>query len=92
MTPDHPPPTAHHTPPPPPNQIVYIKAAEPFASKGMFQPIRVTGVLKTEFGKQKLFLVDGASEVPTGYRMTDAQVVAYTAGKKATPRKAPGHP
>ena len=81
-----------HTPPPPPNQIVYVKANAPFASKGMFQPIQVTGVLKTEYGTQKLFLVDGASEIPTGYNMANAQVVAYTAGKKATPRKAPGHP
>lgn len=36
-----------HVPPPPPNQIIYVKAAEGFEVSGQFDPVYVTGTLKT---------------------------------------------
>ena len=36
-----------HVPPPPPNQIIYVKAAEGFEVNGQFDPVYVTGTLKT---------------------------------------------
>jgi hypothetical protein len=36
-----------HVPPPPPNQIIYVKAAEAFEAGGQFDPVYVTGTLKT---------------------------------------------
>jgi hypothetical protein len=36
-----------HVPPPPPNQIIYVKAADGFEITGQFDPIYVTGTLKT---------------------------------------------
>jgi hypothetical protein len=36
-----------HVPPPPPNQIIYVKAADGFEVKGQFDPVYVTGTLKT---------------------------------------------
>jgi uncharacterized protein len=36
-----------HVPPPPPNQIIYVKAAEGFEVSGQFDPVFVTGTLKT---------------------------------------------
>jgi hypothetical protein len=36
-----------HVPPPPPNQIIYVKAAEGFEVTGQFDPVYVTGTLKT---------------------------------------------
>ncbi|MDX2288043.1 MAG: DUF3299 domain-containing protein [Hyphomicrobiaceae bacterium] len=36
-----------HVPPPPANQIVYVKTSEPFAIKGEFDPVYVTGTMKT---------------------------------------------
>jgi hypothetical protein len=36
-----------HVPPPPPNQIIYVKAAEGFEVAGQFDPVYVTGTLKT---------------------------------------------
>jgi len=36
-----------HVPPPPPNQIIYVKAADAFEIGGQFDPIYVTGTLKT---------------------------------------------
>jgi hypothetical protein len=35
-----------HVPPPPANQIVYVKAAQGFDVKGLFDPVWVTGTLK----------------------------------------------
>lgn len=37
-----------HVPPPPANQIVYVKAAKAFDIKGQFDPVWVTGTMKTE--------------------------------------------
>ncbi len=37
-----------HVPPPPPNQIVYVKAAKGFEVGGTFDPVTVTGTMKTE--------------------------------------------
>jgi uncharacterized protein len=36
-----------HVPPPPPNQIIYVKAEAGFEVKGQFDPVYVTGTLKT---------------------------------------------
>jgi hypothetical protein len=36
-----------HVPPPPPNQIIYVTAADGFELKGQFDPVYVTGTLKT---------------------------------------------
>jgi hypothetical protein len=37
-----------HVPPPPANQIVYVKADKGFEIAGQFDPVWVTGTLKTE--------------------------------------------
>jgi hypothetical protein len=37
-----------HVPPPPANQIIYVKAAGGFDVSGSFDPVRVTGTIKTE--------------------------------------------
>jgi len=37
-----------HVPPPPANQIVYVKAEKGLEIKGQFDPVTVTGILKTE--------------------------------------------
>lgn len=37
-----------HVPPPPANQIVYVKAAQGFEVSGSFDPVSVTGTIKTE--------------------------------------------
>ena len=36
-----------HVPPPPPNQIIYVKAEEGFEVTGQFDPVYVTGTIKT---------------------------------------------
>lgn len=37
-----------HVPPPPANQIIYVKSAQGFEVAGAFDPVKVTGILKTE--------------------------------------------
>jgi uncharacterized protein len=36
-----------HVPPPPPNQIIYVRAAEGFEVAGQFDPVYVTGTIRT---------------------------------------------
>lgn len=36
-----------HVPPPPPNQIIYVKTAKGFDVAGSFDPVYVTGTIKT---------------------------------------------
>jgi hypothetical protein len=55
-----------HVPPPPPNQIIYVKAADAFEIAGQFDPVYVTGTLKTE--RQFTGLA------ATGYTMDAARV------------------
>ncbi|MEZ5854073.1 MAG: DUF3299 domain-containing protein [Hyphomicrobiaceae bacterium] len=43
-----------HVPPPPPNQIVLVKASEPFAIQGTFDPVYVTGKIRTSAEKTEL--------------------------------------
>ena len=66
-----------HTPPPPPNQIVHVVAATPFESKGMFEAVTVTGVMKIGDRKSELYLVDGTADINMTYAMTGAGVEKY---------------
>jgi hypothetical protein len=55
-----------HVPPPPPNQIIYVKAADAFEIAGQFDPVYVTGTLKTAGQSTGLAV--------TGYTIEAAQV------------------
>jgi hypothetical protein len=66
-----------HTPPPPPNQIVHVVAREPFETKGMFEAVTVTAVMKTGDMTKNLYLVDGAADVHMSYSMKEAGVEKY---------------
>jgi hypothetical protein len=70
-----------HTPPPPPNQIVHIIAKTPFETKGMFEAVTVTGVMKLGDRKTELYLVDGKADINMTYSMADAGVVNYKKGE-----------
>lgn len=36
-----------HVPPPPANQLVFVTTSEPYESKGLFEPVNVTGMFGT---------------------------------------------
>lgn len=67
-----------HTPPPPPNQIVHVIAENGYLTDGgMYTPVWVTGLLKTERKEAELSLVDGNSQVPSVYSIGAASVTLY---------------
>ena len=64
-----------HTPPPPPNQIVHVSNPQGYeVDGGLYTPVWVSGLMRTEQTRANLEYVDGSSDVPSAYRM-DAQTV-----------------
>lgn len=66
-----------HTPPPPPNQIVHVISKEPFETKGMFEAVTITGVMRLKEVTKSLYLVDGTSDINTSYTMAGVLVEKY---------------
>jgi len=66
-----------HTPPPPPNQIIHVKVERGFQSSGMFEPVWVNGILKTEQSNPNLSFVDGSAQIPVAYTLTAEGVERY---------------
>ena len=69
-----------HTPPPPANQIVHVVVDENQASesKGLFEPVSVTGTMFTKQMSKSLYLVDGSSDINIGYSIQASMVEPYT--------------
>ncbi len=69
-----------HTPPPPVNQIIHVMVDEKMAreSKGLFEPVSVTGTLFTKRMSKNLFLKDGSSNINIGYSMQASMIEPYT--------------
>jgi hypothetical protein len=66
-----------HVPPPPANQIVYVRAKQPFKSEGLFAAIWVTGRMRVEKATKSLSLVDGTAAVSAVYAMEAVRVEPY---------------
>lgn len=66
-----------HTPPPPPNQIVHVKLDKPFAFKGAFDVVWVTGHLATAAATKSVYITDGSMDIDVGYSMRANRVEAY---------------
>lgn len=66
-----------HTPPPPPNQIVYVQIARGIKTKGLYEPVLVTGVLSTQASSQDLSYVDGSAKVDASYRLEARRVKPF---------------
>ena len=67
-----------HTPPPPPNQIVHVTTPTPFPSDGgLFTAVWVDGIIRSEKSNTNLSFVDGASDVPSGYKIDADSVKPY---------------
>ena len=67
-----------HTPPPPPNQIVHVRSEEGFETDGgLFTPVWVSGVMKTNQSRSNLSLVDGSSDIPSSYTIEASTVKIF---------------
>jgi len=67
-----------HTPPPPANQIVHVKLAKGFETDGgLYTPVWVNGVMKTEANNPELSYVDGRKNINVSYVMQADEVELY---------------
>ncbi len=60
-----------HVPPPPPNQLVMVTTERPYDSKGLFEPVTVTGMFGTASTSTQL------AEI--GYALSADRIVPYRA-------------
>jgi len=67
-----------HTPPPPPNQIVHVKTEDAYTTDGgLFSPVWVNGLMKTEQSQADLNFIDGSSNIPSSYALEAESVEPY---------------
>ncbi len=67
-----------HTPPPPPNQIVHVKTEEAYTTDGgLYAPVWVNGLMKTEQSQSNLNYIDGSSAIPSSYTLEAISVEPY---------------
>ncbi len=66
-----------HEPVPPANQIVLVKFAQGIEVDGRFTPVWVQGRMITQLEDSKLFLVDGATSIPSSYTLEAGSIEAY---------------
>jgi hypothetical protein len=67
-----------HTPPPPPNQIVHVKTDDAYTTDGgLYTPVWVNGLMKTEQTQASLNFIDGASDIPSAYALEAISVEPY---------------
>jgi hypothetical protein len=66
-----------HTPPPPANQMVYVTIPEPFVMKNLFEPVWITGTIKTRSTSVALSYVDGQADIAVGYVLAGASIEPY---------------
>jgi len=67
-----------HTPPPPPNQIVHVKSEEAYSTDGgLYMPVWVNGLMKTEQVQSNLNFIDGSSDIPSAYALEAISVEPY---------------
>lgn len=68
-----------HVPPPPPNQIVHVKldSGKGYQSKGLYEPVRVTGLISIKSMVKDLFFVDGTAGINIGYTMKAEHVDTF---------------
>lgn len=67
-----------HTPPPPANQIIHVKLAKGFETNGgLYTPVWVNGVIRTESNAPELSYVDGKRNIDVSYVMQADDVELY---------------
>jgi hypothetical protein len=67
-----------NTPPPPPNQIVHVKTDDAYTTDGgLYTPVWVNGLMKTEQTQANLDFIDGASDIPSAYALEAISVEPY---------------
>ncbi len=66
-----------HVPPPPANQTLYVKLAQTYKAKSLFDPVWITGRIKIRATNKSLSLIDGTAGVDTAYTVEDVTITPY---------------
>ena len=66
-----------HEPVPPANQIVLVKFAQGIEITGRFTPVWINGKMITQNTSSQLFLIDGASSIPSSYTLEADSIEVY---------------
>lgn len=68
-----------HTPPPPPNQIIHgvLEKGSWYQSMSIYEPVWISGEMKTTQSTKNLFLKDGSNDIRIGYSMHSVTVEKY---------------
>lgn len=66
-----------HTPPPPSNQIIHVRSPDGFEMRGLFDPVVVSGELRSSDTNMDVDLSDGIAEFPVGYQMVSDAIRLY---------------
>jgi len=67
-----------HVPAPPQNQMVYVQLNQSFAMKDLYEPVWITGRMKTEAVDKSLKVIDGDIKVSAGYVLDGIKIEPYT--------------
>ena len=66
-----------HVPPPPANQTLYVKLAQTYKAKSLFDPVWITGRMKIRATAKSLSFIDGTADVDTAYTVEDVTITPY---------------
>lgn len=66
-----------HTPPPPANQMVFVQLDEEYVLESLYDPVWITGRIRTEQASRSLSYMDGQTDVATGYAMNAMTIEPY---------------
>ncbi|HHC6525709.1 TPA: DUF3299 domain-containing protein [Vibrio parahaemolyticus] len=66
-----------HMPPPPANQIIRVSYPKGFQLRTVQYPVWVEGTIMSNLQSEDLYIVDGTSNVTTGYTLAATEVVDY---------------
>lgn len=64
-----------HMPTPPPNQLVRVALSRPYHSSGVYEPVAVSGDLRSDPTRLQLFILDGVKVIDADYSIGSARVV-----------------
>ena len=67
---------------PPANQVVRVSMPAPYRLREIYEPVSVSGTLRTDLEQTQLEIIDGVTVIESGYALGGAQVAAADLGPR----------
>ena len=67
---------------PPANQVVHVSMPKPYRLREMYEPVSVSGTLRTGRERTQIEIIDGVTVIESGYALGGAQVAAADLGPR----------